>query len=279
MVKRNGIFVILVVLLSACTGEQNQILSPEAVLSLHGDIPEIVTKSSTYLPGSTQTGVYAMETGSSATTPATTSLRNVLYTATENGGDFTSASPIVLESAKSYQVCAYAPYQSIVSNPVAVSFSHGTDLLYAAPAKVVIAGTTASSTLTFEHKMAQIRFILTSGTGESALTGATFKVTGFYASCTLNLVDGTITPVQGAGATVTTTDQLVCFVPDTQPMTLNITVTTTNGRCYAGSISRIFSASYSYNYTMMINNTELEVFGQIIDWIPVTGGSISITGE
>jgi hypothetical protein len=281
MIKRNGIFVILLVqlVLVGCSGEQNQILSPKAILSLKGNISEVITRSSTNLPDQTQTGVYALETGSSATTLATTPFENVLYTTTENGGRFISSSPIVLECDKSYLVCAYAPCQNVVSDPLAVLFPHGTDVLYAAPATVTIAGTIASATLVFGHEMAQIKFVLTSGTGFPVLTGATLEVTGFYASCALNLADGVITPVPGNGATVTMADQSVCFVPDTRPMTLNVTVTTTDGRSYKGTILQVFTASYSYNYTLTLNNTELEVSGRIIDWVPVKGGSVSVTGE
>lgn len=237
----------------------------------------IVTRSITDLPDSTRTGVYALETDSRAATALTKTLyQNVLYMATGKDGRFISTSPIALAKGNSYQTCAYAPYQSVVNDPTAIAFTHGTDVLYAPSVPVTISGSTASATLTYAHMLSQIQFILIPGDGSPDLTGATLNVAGFYASCTLNMMNGTITPVTGSGATVTDINRSVCFVTDTRQMVLKMTVTTIGGRVYTGMISRVFLPSYSYTYTLMVNNTELEIFGQIVDWVPIKGGGISV---
>jgi hypothetical protein len=219
-----------------------------------------------------------MSTGSDATTISTTALKNTLYTATGSAGSFTSDSPIQLDYRQSYQICAYAPYQSVVSDPTAVVFSHGTDILYASPINATITGSTATVVLPFVHKVSQIQFHLVSGSGSPDMTGATMKVSGFKSSCTLNLTDGSLTPVSGSGVTITDQNKSVCFIPDSQPMTLSATVTTRDGKSYSGTITRSFMASNSYSYTLTVNSdhSELAVNSQIIDWIAVSGGSINI---
>ncbi len=278
--KKTYILALWAILLTACSGEQNSILPSQAVLSLNGSTSDMsVTRSSSDLPASTQSGVYALETGSNTVSLATTPYANALYTAVGSGGSFTSSSPLILAKGKSYQVCAYAPYQNPVNNPEALIFNHGTDVLYAPLVPVSISGAVASATLTYGHALSQIRFTLVSGHGSPILTGASLKVTGFCESCSFNLSDGSITPLVGNGATITDIDKAICFVPMTQTMSLNVLLTTSGGQQYKGTISRIFLSGYSYTYTLTVNNADLEITGQIINWTSIDGGSITVTGE
>ncbi len=285
--------ILMVVMASSCTKEQEPAESMKMPLQLSGNttlLPVIVTRSGQMtvtrgsssqavdLPALTPTGVYAMEMNPNILTVSTTSLRNVQYTATGSNGAFTSVSPIILEYRKSYKVCAYAPYQSTVTDPTVVGFSHGMDVLYALQTNVNVTGSTATASLQFVHKVAQIQFSLVAGSGSPDLTGVKLSVTGFKDSCTLNLTDGTLTPITGKGATVTLQDKVVCFIPDSQPMTLNVMVMTKDGKEYLGAITRTFAASNSYNYTLTVNRNlaELDVNSQIVDWLPVDAGNISV---
>jgi len=284
------LLILTVVMLSSCTKEQEQ---PEnrvpLLLSGSTTMPVSITRGNNQsatrsgsptvdLPASTQAGVYALATGTNATTVTTTTQKNTLYTATGSNGSFTTATPITLEYRQSYQVCAYAPYQSTVSDPTAVTFNHGTDVLYAPLTNVTITGPTATAALQFVHKVSQIQFNLTAGTGTPDLTGVTLSVSGFKSTCTLNLSDGTMTPVSGSGATVTDQNKAVCFIPDSHPMTLSIAVSTKDGKSYTGTITQTFSASNSYSYTLTVNKsqTELGVSLQLVDWITVSGGSVKV---
>jgi len=256
----------------------------DVALSLKGSASDmVVTRASTVdLPASTQVGVYVLETSPTGTTLTSTAFKNGLYTAVGSGGAFTSTTPFYLNSSNTYSALAYAPYQSSISDPAVVSFAHGTDVLYASSQNVSITGTSpsfaATTALTFVHQMSQIQFTLVAGTGSPVLTGASLSVTGFDQSCTMNLNDGTITSVLGSGAAVTNLSKAVCFVPGA--LNLNVSVTTTDGRVYNGTLSQTFLAGNSYSYTITLNknDTKLGITGTVVDWIPVNGGSIPIEG-
>jgi hypothetical protein len=281
--KINWGLIILTIAFGACSNKQNPEPSDgKATLSISGNAGDItITKASIDLPASTDVGVYVLQTGMSPATMANTPFKNVLYTATGTGGAFTSNSPIVLENVKTYNVCAYTPrLQSTPPDASSVSFQHGTDVLYTSSTAITITGTVASATLSFEHKMAQIKFVLASGVGSPNITGATLNVTGFNESGAINLTDGSISAVMGKGAIITDVDKAICFVPNVASMTLAITVNTTDNRAFTGSISRVFNAANSYTYTITLNknNTQLNVTGEVVNWIPVDGGSISVNG-
>lgn len=282
MKKTNLMFIALAIVFACCTNKQEVAPTGRATLSLTGSAGSIVaTKATIDLLASTNVGVYALQTGATPTTLVNTPFKNAPYTATGIGGAFTSTAPFVLESAKAYNVCAYAPRQATApSDASAVSFAHGADVLYAPNTPVSISGTVASAVLSFEHKMSQIKFMLASGVGAPILTGATINVTGFNESCTLNLADGTIIPVVGAGATVTDIAKAVCFAPNATSMVLNLTVTTSDNRVFYGTISATFLASRSYTYTLTLNknDAQLGITGTVVDWIPVDGGNVSVAG-
>ncbi|MBP1593191.1 MAG: Fimbrillin-like [Bacteroidetes bacterium] len=286
--KKIWIFAALAAVMVSCSNEQdpsNQTSAKQVALSLSGSTEAMITtKASTVdLPAATQVGVYALETAPSTITMLTTPFKNVLYSATGASGAFTSTSPIYLLSTKQYSACAYAPQVSTVSDVTAVPFVHGTDVLYAPTKTVTItpgSPAIAAVDLTFSHKMSQIKFSLVAGTGTPDLTGAVLSVTGFNESCTMNITDGSVTPVKGVGASITDIDKATCFVPNSSDMLLDVKVTTTDNRSYTGTISRVFGAGSSYSFTITLNknDTKLGITGHVIDWVSVNGGNVPVEG-
>jgi hypothetical protein len=276
--KLAKVLIALAIVFSSCSNDQTPVSSNhEVALLLSGKETTVVTAATKGIADLTRVGVYALQTGENAVSLETTPFKNVLYTATGTDGSFVSESPIILESKKTYCVCGYAPFQE--STPVdasVISFVHGIDVLYAPSTPVAISGAVASASLSLEHKMSQIRFVLVPGEGSPVLTSATFSATGFNESCLLNLNNGTITPVFGKGASVNHTDQFICFIPDSSSMNLDVKITTADNKVYRGTISRVFKASESYTYTLTVSKTEMGITGDIVAWEPVDGGNYTI---
>lgn len=260
----------------------------DVALSLTGSASSmVITKGSgeVELPASTSVGVYALEMAPGSFDVANTPLKNRPYVAIGVSGSFTAATPLYLDHAKTYKALAYAPSQNFISDDKAVSFGNGADVLYASPADVAIttiteASWSAAAKLSFVHKMSQATFKLVSGAGSPDLSGATFNVTGFNESCTMDLTDGKVTPVKGAGAVMTKTDVANCFIPNSADMTLNLVIKTTDKRVYNATLVKTFLSGYSYVFTVTLNknDTKLEITGTVIDWVSVPGGEISTEG-
>lgn len=279
--KKAWMFVVIPALLTGCSPENNPSWHERGVpLTLTGDSREpLITRGSNVpLPPSTEVGVYVLPTSMPF---AATPYRNILYSATGNNGILISSNPAVLNIADSYDVLAYAPrLETEPADATVVRFNHGTDLLYAPRTGVTISGATAAADLLFEHKMSQMMFTLVSGTGNPDLTNAVLQVSGFSEYANLDLTTGILTAVTGSGAFVTEISNSICFVPG--ELTLVVTVTTADNREYSGTITRAggFVASESYTYTLTLNKNDasLGVTGHLIDWMPVSGGNISVEG-
>lgn len=287
-IKKAAFLIFPLVIMASCSGSQQDIFpvfSKGIELSLTGRTETLIlTKSMVELPSSTPIGVYALETAPGSVTLSDTPFRNALYSAIGTDGAFTSLSPIILQDSQSYKTCAYAPYAKSLADAAHIPFTHGTDVLYA-PFETVNITTpssgisVASVALTFSHKMSRIQFTLISGSGNPDLAGATLHVTGFCESCTMNLADGSITPITGAGASIDEPGKAVCFVPVSSGVVLNVKVTTSDNHTYTGTISRVFEAgnSYSYSLTLDKNNPKLGITGHVVDWIAINGGNVSVT--
>lgn len=288
MKKKLLLVAALAVAISSCTNEQPTSLSSaqgDVVLSLSGKTTGVVnvsTRVGDNFPA-TNVGVYAME---SSATVTNTSLANALYTV-DDAGLFNSASPLKLNSKYAYTVCAYAP-QGVVSNVEAVPFTHGVDVLYATAVPVAftaanfpVAPPTASASLVFSHKMAQIKVSLKAGVGiqNSDLETATVKVSGFNESCTLNLVDGTIKPILGAGALITKAGEATCFIPNEKETKYSVSIMI-GTREYTGDIVCASKGNESYSYTLTINKNDaiVGITGKIVDWTNVPGAEIQVHG-
>ena len=299
--KKFWILAAFAAMFASCSNDQDSPSSVEAKgdteLKIGGSSDQlVVTKANVNLTKDTKIGVYAyIKTGANATTLTTTPFKNAEYVAVGTDNTFTSLAPINLYHANTYNAIAYAPRVSAVTDPAAVEFTHGSDVLYAAEQNVTISalGTTpetykASTDFIFKHMLSQIKFTLVEGTGYVAtdLVGATYKVTGLYGKCTMNLNTGVITPTPvkvddaTTSATITEKDKAMCFIPSSSDMTLEIEVTLANATVCKGTLVKTFTpgSSYSYNLKVNKNDAKLEVTGQVVDWVPVSGGDINIEG-
>ena len=293
--KKFWILAAFAAMFASCSNDQDTQSSVEAKgdteLKIGGSSDQlVVTKANVNLTKDTKIGVYAyIKTGGNATTLVTTPFKNAEYIAVGTDNTFTSLAPINLYHANTYNAIAYAPRVSTVADPAAVEFVHGNDVLYAAEQNVTITalGTTpetykATTDFIFKHMLSQIKFTVVEGTGYVAadLVGATYKVTGLYGKCTMNLNTGVVTPDATTSAIITEKDKAMCFIPSSADMTLEIEVTLANATVCKGTLVATFApgSSYSYNLKVNKNDAKLEVTGQVVDWVPVSGGDINIEG-
>jgi len=276
-------YLTLVLFAALCSCNDNTIAPTtkgEAILTLTGNTISLApTRSGTSknLQDGTEVGVYVVQTNGEITTLASTPYINGLYKVAGTDGAFVCATPFVLYDGSNYTACAYSPRLDKVDiGANALSFGHGTDVLYAPSSNVTISGATASAALSFTHQMSQISFTLVSGVGAPDLTDAVMEVSGFSDSCTMNLADGVITPIVGSGEVINQVATPICFVPGA--LTLSVFVKTADGKTYNGNLNRTFMAGSSYNYTLTLNKTEgmLGVSGTVVDWVTVPGGNVEL---
>ncbi|HIW11123.1 MAG TPA: fimbrillin family protein [Candidatus Rikenella faecigallinarum] len=232
------------------------------------------------LPENTTIGVHVVDltSGESLSTAAIT---NVKYSADASGAlNKTDAStPVILTTGYTYDVYAYSPHNAGVTAETssAVPVTHGTDVLWAKTAGEQPNTSTHTTNLSFEHKMAQISFrVVADGASNPDITGATIKVTGFSKEGTLDLATGEITP-GSVDNTIEITDieTPICFIPSSQPMELNVTVTIPNGAnagTYTGVKRGTFTPGRSTVITVTVidRNSSLGLEAGMVPWETVT---------
>jgi hypothetical protein len=286
--KRYSIFLV-VLLFAACTTNTEEDISTGTVpLSLSAKWSANIsmeTKSSTELPANDSIGVYVSQKD---TTIDASYFANQLYVA-DGVGNLNAKENVSLTIGRSYDIYAYAPYQTLVTDPTSVVFNHGEDVLWAPKNTITnVSATNSSAFLTFSHRGAQIAFKVvfacdytigsTDFTSDSKIT-----VSGFYDTGTLNIETGVLTPgtlktkVMSGVATGTTGSMTLsidptCFFPATSAMDLVVTVTH-EGKNYNATISHVFATgSYTlYTVTLKGGGRTLDVTSTIVDWTPVAG--------
>lgn len=192
-------------------------------------------------------------------------------------------------------IYAYAPYNSAWSNLEGNTFSVATDqstdeayiasdLLYGVPtSNPVSESTTTTGTqtipLTFKHLMAKIllNFSVANGNSSINLAGATATLQGVSCSATVNLTDGSVTPVEHTVQRITvateTTDTsgesispvttfncAAVIIPQTVGNgTAFIRLTTADGQHFLYYIDdtegKTFAGGNSYTYTLQVGET------------------------
>lgn len=286
--KKISMYILLVTLLMNCSKDPS-VEKSVASLKLSATCSGIVTKSTSVLPSDLSVGIYV--TAKDALLSAAP-FSNRKYVSGDSGG-LTSDQNIDLIIGNSYDIYAYAPYQSVVSDPTAVTFNHGTDVLWTP--KYTLAGVTATNntaTLAFAHRAAQISFNVVFADDFSAgskviTSSSTIQVSGFYSHGVLNASNGVFTPSGSADASLsgigtgtagamTLGVGATCFVPASGAMTLNVKVVH-EGRTYNGTITDTFSAGSSYNYTVTLSGHSPVpgISGTLTDWTFVSD-SISL---
>lgn len=269
--KRLRIMACLLIVLSACSKEQLQEQSSARVpFLLNGKISNVsLTRADSSLTNAT-VGVYILQTDISPIgTLNASSYNNVLYNV-DSKGVFTTDASVLLNNFDTYSTLGYAPYRTI-TDPKAVPFNHGEDVLYAPTVPVVITNSTASATLTFEHKMSRIIFKIVSGANQPDISRAALSVSGFYASCTIDLNSGILTPVMGTGVTITAADQMNYIVPGALKLDITVAI---DGQKYTAKTDYAADPSKDCSYTLTVNSGNLGLDCQIVEWNPVNAGEI-----
>lgn len=285
--KKLSIYSILFsIVLCACTAkdEEKALGGSKLPLIIAGSQVRMVTKGVLPpLPAGVSTGVYVTDKDASITSSW---FSNTNYLAGASGVLTTPAS-VDLTIGRSYDIYAYAPYKATASNPYAVDYPHGSDVLCSGKftlADVSVSNHTAN--LVFEHKASQISFNVGFASDFNAGTkvitsSSTLQVTGFYDRGSLNVATGIYSPVGTASTVLNASGTGIpgamalaiastCFVPSASPMTMGVTVIH-EGRNYNAVITGTFLPGTAYNYTITLKgySPNLQINGTVVDWIPV----------
>ncbi|MBP1631144.1 MAG: Fimbrillin-like [Bacteroidetes bacterium] len=265
------------------------VVNDKPYLAMEGKSMNIVpTKADIPLETGVKLGVYVVN----VTSGSTDSLENTTISnkpLSVSSGGAISGDAIYLEEGKDYDVYAYSPRVADVSDPTAIPFTHGTDVLYTDVNKTLRGVSKGRNTVSmiFTHKMSQIKFFLLDDRDQATkdaypFSEATFEVMGFYKDITLNLETGKIT--RGAvdnSIKITKQDTPVCFAPLTSLMTLSLNVTIPGAisgkQSFSGEISNTFLAGNSYSYNIKVSTTRLEITGFVTDWVPVDPEDVVVT--
>lgn len=285
--KNLNIYFLLAVFLTGCASDPAT--EKKIPLMLSATYSGVSAKSAFTLPSDLSTGIYVTPKDSALTSSC---FSNHEYTS-DNSGSLSSAQNIYLLVGYNYDIYAYAPFLTNVSDPRAVVFNHGTDVLWAPKYTLMnVTATNNSAALNFTHRAAQISFNVvfaddfTSGS-KVFTSSSTIQVNGFYSQGILNVTTGELTPsgstsaslsANGSGSVASSSLDIdaSCFFPAQGTMSLKVKVVH-EGLEYNGSITDSFFSENAYNYTITINNHSpvLGIRGTLTDWIPVSD-SISL---
>lgn len=154
--KERGIYIALLLLLSACSKEANIIYDNVTSLKLSATQTSIVTKGTeSVLPQGTVAGIYV--TAKDASVEASY-YKNQKYTSQTSGTLLTDAN-VSLTIGSSYDLYAYAPYLSGTTTPSSVEVLHNMDVLWAKKVTLNdVTPTNNTAALSFEHCATQISF-------------------------------------------------------------------------------------------------------------------------
>jgi hypothetical protein len=287
---KNLIFTLFITAMVAvsCSKEKTTI-NEKPYLALKGKSLNVVpTKADKPLETGINLGVYVVNVTAGSTDSLTnTTINNRPLSVLSEG--VISGEAIYLEEGKDYDVYAYSPRVAAVSDPKAIPFAHGTDVLYTDVNKTLRGVSKGRNTvnMVFAHKMSQIKFFLLDDRDQATkdtypFSDATFEVFGFYKDVLLNLETGKIT--RGAidnNIKITKQNTPVCFAPSTSLMNLSLKVTipgaTSGEQSFTGEISNTFLAGNSYSYNIKVSTTRLEITGVVTDWISVDPGEVVVT--
>lgn len=254
---------VLVVTLGGCSRDQNTnlVMGELMPLSLSGGTTKAVVNLD-----ATTVGAYVLQTdAASASTLLNAPFSNVIYNV-DASGVFTTASDTKLNNTSKYSVMGYAPYKT-VTDVNAVPFTSAENVVYAPLTPVTFGVGVASASLSFVHKMSRISFVIVPGLHNPSIAGATFKATGFYSSCTMNLADGVITPVMGAGEVIDQTDKVFNIVPGNLTLTLVVTI---GDRTYKTVAPYVAEEGKMCVYTLKVNegsDMQLSIDPKIVNWV------------
>jgi hypothetical protein len=276
--------------LAACSNDSNEYVA-EVPLTVDANISGAVT---TRMFNTTWEANDAIGISVSDNDGGLTSGSNVLYTAQDEKGHFTSTTPIYFKDAKTVKFAAYYPYTSSLSSDslIAVSTADQTkqksiDYLYGTGSGTLY--NTSGIPMTFDHMMAKLTFTIAAGNGASADNsfadhlGATYKVKGLKQTGTFNITNGytAITATAAADMSVAKDTASIIVLPQT-PAELKVVIGY-NSVDYTATVAVPvggFKAKNNYNYTIKVNETGLSISSATITpWISNDLGDTSAEYE
>lgn len=293
--KKFGLFVVMLILLSGCSDKGESLADEAEYYALSLERARLSTHSQAvedeqFLPQHTLIGLYAADR-EGGTFNTGDDHRNTSYQVVDENGTISSVHSAILEKNHAYRIYAYAPFRASgleeEENDVSLSVNHGEDILLAGPAVIDrVSEDNHTATLQFIHRMAQVQFVLEPAPqlGAEYLAGATFKVSGFYESARLSLVNGTLSALTGNGALVTNLPEslkteAVCVIPDESEQALDVTVTTDKKGAITKSVSFRFEPGKSYQFIIKYTiGLTLEITSAVVLWNDFDGGDINIVG-
>jgi hypothetical protein len=273
-------------LLAGCSNDQSaESITKEQTIPLSLSATSLSTKASDpALPSGISAGVYV-----TAANTAISSAYFLNYKYTSDGsGVLSTDTNADLTLGSSYDIYAYAPYQSVISTPDAVEYPHGTDVLWSSKATISnVSKSNNTAVLAFEHRAAQVSFNVAFdkdfNVGSKEFTSSsTIEVSGFYSKGILNISTGALTPVgttdyslkavaTGTAGSMTLGIGETCFIPSSGEMTFLVKVTH-EGKIYNATIKGTFAAGSSTNYTVSVlkSYSTLGISFKIQAWTPVS---------
>lgn len=147
------------------------------------------------------------------------------------------------------------------------------DLLYSG--KKDYARQKAAHSLTFEHKLCKLEYVLEKGTGTPSLIGATVKWMNVCKNITFMMSDGTLVASSSAqnATIIPNANYGAIIVPQDVPNStklLEVTLRDGGVLYYVTKEQQKFESGKRYKYTITVNLTGLEVSSTINDWDPIT---------
>lgn len=241
-------------------------------------------------------GVYVLEPpvegGRPITDLSSLTTQNILFTSTA-GGNFTSDANIEVTSGKQYQVTAYAPFQgtsgvAAQGLPTAVEVLGNQDVMWAQQSTPFVATDGANEvSLVFKHLCAQLRFVLDVASTwdervnkrptSAQIASARITATGFYSKASLQLSNGTLTPVGLPDGSFTVGgDQMNYIIPFLADLVSVDIAIECESATTAGQMARVnlkgairnytFSAAAAYKYTIHLSNSSVSMVAAESEW-------------
>ncbi len=259
--------------LTACSSENETDTDALGALRVQATIAGTTRVANNAFEKGDAIGLHAVSTATDGLTAGS----NVLYTATDADGNFTSTTPIYYKDVNAVNFMAYYPYQeTLTDGTLTVKTADQVDYLFAKAQKVAV--NTETVALTFDHVLTRVTLLLKAGDGVTDLqnlTTVTLKAqakTGTFDTTTGAVTTGSetadysLTFQPAAGDTEASGS--VLLVPNTQQTSIALEVAY-DGATYQATLTAAsgLAAGTSYAYTVTVTRTGVKVTGTAInDW-------------
>lgn len=172
-----------------------------------------------------------------------------------------------------YDIMIYSPSRATVTDPAAIEFSHGEDVLWGT-SHVGVASFGAAVPLVMSHLCSQATFEVRDSKG-NLISGASIEVGGFFGSATLDVKTGVLTSGTGTAAKITSLNTPTCVFPSNagQPHSLHVFVTLPSGGPYGLDFNHLFEPGVAYLFTLV----QESVTATVVPW--KNGGTINTEVE